>query len=56
MLQISQVSKLDENRKEAERKRQRLNQRGDGIDWKAYAKEKKTQRMKRKNAWMYEKD
>ncbi len=56
MYQTSQVSKLNENRKKAEGKRQRLNQRENGIDWKAYAEKKKKERVKRRNAWMYDKD
>ncbi len=51
----SQVSKLDENRKAAAEKKQRLNQTRNGIDWKAYAEKKKKERAKRRNAWMHEK-
>ncbi len=52
----SQVSKLDENRKATMEKKQRLNQRRTGIDWKAFAEKKKKERTKRKNAWLYAKD
>ncbi len=54
---FSQVSKLDENRQDAEKKKRRLNQRGKlEIDWKAYGEKKKKERVKRRNAWVYGKD